>query len=180
MGRDIFIDYNVPFAGLKEGLNNFRYEIDSEFFKKIEGAEPEEGANISVDMVLDKGHSFLTLYFYIGGSIKAICDRCNNEFRQELLDEYKVYVKFSDHAAELEEEDDVVYLNTGDTQINVAKLLYEFVLLSIPMQKICPPNADGTSGCNENVIKLLEHNPQEDNNTEEETDPRWSALKKLK
>lgn len=183
MGRDILRDFTIPFIGLKEGRNVFKFDIDDSFFAKFEGGDQIHGADIHVELVLDKKLSFLELDFFVEGSIDAVCDRCNNEFRQELLDEHKVYVKFHDEAATLEEEEDVVYLPTGDAQINVAKLIFEFVILSLPLQYICPPKADGTSGCNEKVIKILEGqqpDQQIDKEEDETTDPRWSALKKLK
>jgi uncharacterized metal-binding protein YceD (DUF177 family) len=185
VGKDLFREYSIPFIGLKEGRNVFKFDIDDQFFKRFESESSEEftGAKVQVEMVLDKKLGFLTLDFLIEGTIGVVCDRCGNEFNQELLDEHRVYVKFSDNAAELEEEEDVIYLQMGDSHLNVAKLLYEFILLSVPVQKICPPKENGESGCNENVIKLLGNTPPEkgdDNNDEDTTDPRWSALKKLK
>ncbi|MDX2003174.1 MAG: DUF177 domain-containing protein [Chitinophagales bacterium] len=185
MAKDVFREYVIPFIGLKEGKNHFKFEIDDSFFTKFDSDTQEfSDADIKVEMVLDKKPSFLTLDFFIEGSLKVVCDRCANEFRQELLDEHRVYVKFHEQASEMEEEEDVIYLSTGESHINVAKLLYEFVLLSIPIQKVCPPLESGENGCNQEVLKMLggDEPPSNENdkNTDEDTDPRWSALKKLK
>ena len=170
-------EYRIPFVGLKQGVHQFTYEVEDDFFSRFENTELKE-SKAKVDLSLDKKDNFFVLDFYIGGTVKVECDRCSQPFDQELLDEYRVFVKFDDEAKMRgEQHEDVIFISPTDTHLDVSQLIYEFVNLSIPVQKICPLKKDGTPGCNEKVLAILREGQNNDKN---EADPRWSALKKLK
>jgi uncharacterized metal-binding protein YceD (DUF177 family) len=57
----------------------------------------------------------------------------------------------------------------GNYQFNAAQMLYELVVLSIP-SKLLGPNAGN------GLEDLIE---EEEDETEEKTDPRWDQLKNL-
>ncbi|MDZ4846667.1 MAG: DUF177 domain-containing protein [Chitinophagales bacterium] len=174
---DILKQYRIPFTGLKLGLHNFRFEAGEEFFKSFEGAEIGK-SDVHVDVLFDKKESFFVLDFSIGGTVQVECDRCAEKFDQEIIDEHRVYVKFDDEAKKRQEEDeDIIYISHNDIFVDVSQLIYELVNLSLPLQKICPPKADGSPGCNEKVLKILEGKTEKKN---KEPDPRWAALLKLK
>lgn len=174
---DIRKQYRIPFTGLKLGLHQFHFEAGEEFFKSFEGSVLGK-SDVHIDVQFDKREQFFVLDFSIGGTVEVECDRCAELFAQEILDEHRVYVKFDDEAKrQREEDDDIIYISVNDIYVDVSQLIYEFVNLSIPLQKICPPKADGSPGCNKKVLKILEGKQPEENN---EPDPRWAALKKLK
>ncbi len=184
-------EFVIPFIGLKLGETSFKFHIEDKFFTYFEGSELITGSNVEVEMVLDKRTTMIVLTFYVQGTIKATCDRCLNEMDQELLDEFTVFVKFSQDADGMDEEEDVIFLPTNETHLDVGHLVYEFVNLSIPLQKGCKPEEIGGPGCNKVVLEKLgyfaegkegdgENENDDDNNNDEDIDQRWSALKKLK
>lgn len=169
--------YRIPFTGLKNGLHTFRFQAGEEFFKSFEESVIGK-SNVQIDVVFDKGEKFFVLDFSIGGTVQVECDRCMEQFNQEIIDEHRVYVKFDDEAKRMHEEDeDIMYISHNDIFVDVSQLIYELVNVSLPLQKICPPKADGSPGCNENVLKILEGKSEKEN---KEPDPRWAALAKLK
>ncbi len=169
--------YQIPFVGLKQGLHRFSFEVNDEFFANFEGATIK-GANIKVEVDFDKKTDFFMLTFYISGEINADCDRCTLIYAQEILDEFSIYVKFDDRNLDIESTDeDVIFISRADSHIDVAQLIYDFVNLSVPMQLICAKNRNTTESCNPELTKFLTIEPD---NTEENIDQRWSALKKLK
>lgn len=191
MSRDVALrEFVIPFVGLKLGETTFKFEIEDKFFTYFEGSEPITGSNVTVEMVLDKRTNMIVLTFYVQGTIKATCDRCLNEMDQELLDEFTVFVKFSQDADGMDEEEDVIFLPTNETHLDVAQLVYEFVNLSIPLQKGCKPEEIGGPGCNKVVLEKLGYfgegnqgkgkGDNKDDNNDDDIDQRWSALKKLK
>jgi uncharacterized metal-binding protein YceD (DUF177 family) len=189
VSRDVALrEFVIPFIGLKLGETSFKFEIEDKFFTYFEGSEPISGCNVEVEMVLDKRQSMMVLTFYVQGTIDAICDRCLNEIKQELLDEFTVYVKFHQDADSMEEQEDIIFIQPNETHLDVAHLVYEFVNLSIPLQKGCQEEEIGGPQCNKVVLEKLgyysegktEDPNNDDNNNDEDIDQRWSALKKLK
>jgi uncharacterized protein len=167
--------YEIPFVGLKAGKHRFNFEIDDTFFANFEGA-PITGSEVKVEVDFDKKSDFFILDFYIFGFLNAECDRCTKDYKQELLDEHRVYVKFDNRNTAAESDDeDVIFISSAETHIDISQLIYEFVLLSIPMQKICAEKRNSTESCNTDLDKYLSG---EDEN--KEIDQRWSALEKLK
>lgn len=162
--------YDIPFVGLKMGSHHFFYTIEESFFELFENDNFQKPA-INIDLEFEKGNLF-HLTFHVGGTFHTDCDRCSEEFELELNDLHHILVKYNDGILEQpNEEADILFIERNDTHINVAKLIYDFILLSIPMQKMHPDDAEGNPGCE---IKYTE--PV---NTEEENkpDPRWDALK---
>jgi uncharacterized metal-binding protein YceD (DUF177 family) len=94
------------------------------------------------------------------------------------------------YGAEVKEIDEDVMMITRDTpSINVAQLIYEFILLSLPLKKIHPDHRnalddedDDSDGgyvyLDEEAEPENESRPSEEKNTP--IDPRWAQLSKLK
>lgn len=166
-------EYNIPFVGMKHNLHKFEYFIDGTFFSNFEESSIDN-CKIDVKLDFDKKESFFLLNFYIDGFVKLPCDRCSEDFDQEIFGDFEVAVKFGD-GSEIENlDEDVVYIAKSDDFINVAKLIYDFIVLSIPLRCVHPNDKDGNSTCNKDVLAKLSKNE----NTE--VDPRWAALEKLK
>lgn len=183
MPKDDLKDFSIPFVGLKQGTTSIVFDIEESFFKAFEASEEFKDSKIQVELVIDKKPNFLELYFYVEGTIRVTCDRCLNEMNQSILDEFKVYVKFHEDAPDMNNDEDVIYLLPGETHLEVAELMYDFINLSIPIQKGCAPSEVGGPQCNKEVLKYLEtaENKEEPSNDGDEiADQRWEALKKLK
>ena len=60
-------------------------------------------------------------------------------------------------------------------EIDLSQWLYEYVAVRIPMQHIHPDGA-----CNPEVTKYIIEEKEEQEKSDNEIDPRWEALKKLK
>lgn len=190
MGRKALREFNIPFVGLKEGVHVFNFEVGETFFKEFEGSYVH-GGNVQVELQLDKKVNFFILEFGIEGTVTTECDRCLKQMELPILDEHRMYVKFDDELSESDEEDDeIMYLSSKATHLDVSKLMYEFILLSVPVKRVCPPKEDGSPGCDEEVLKYIdsseeissEATPEDtpDEKDEDNIDPRWSELKKLK
>ena len=104
------------------------------------------------------------------------CDRCNELFDYELMTDFEIIVKFEEVENGVVDEADVVYISRNETSINVADLIYDYILINIPIQVFHPNDKDGNSTCNPEILEKLKTLPR----VEEEIDPRWSSLNKLK
>jgi uncharacterized metal-binding protein YceD (DUF177 family) len=68
----------------------------------------------------------------------------------------------------------VITIPQQDHSFNISQLVYESVVLSIPMKKVTPNLSE------EDLEVLEKFSPKEIEEKEEELDPRWEALKKLR
>ena len=167
--------YLIQFVGLKDGEHTFDYVIEDAFFKDKEYSEVQH-ARIPTQVTLTKGLNLLVFDIKMEGTINTPCDRCGDLFDFPVWDERKFIVSLTND--KFEEGDDIVSLSMEASEIDISQPLYEYVNLLLPQRRIHPDKEDGTSGCNPNALKAL--NKLSEKGNEQETDPRWDALKKIK
>jgi uncharacterized metal-binding protein YceD (DUF177 family) len=173
-------EYEIAFVGLKPGIHEFDYQVDDTFFEEFQ-EQDFKNCEANVKLLLDKSSgSFMMLKFEIGGSLQVICDRCSNNLPLQLFEEFVLTVKMVEEPEvmnEQEEDPDVYYISKGESHLDVKNWIYEFINLSIPMQKTCEyENMDGPY-CNETARALLNSMRAE---AKEQENPIWNDLKKFK
>ena len=169
---DKFRNYDVAFTGLKNGKHEFKFEVEQSFFDLFETEQEFTNAHINVDVALEKHTTFLDLEVTISGKVDLICDITAEEFSHPINNSIKILVKFGEEYDDSNEE--IITIPHGDSAFNIAQIIYEAVMLSIPMKKISP-------NVNDEDIELIEKfSPKIEENKEHEVDPRWEALKKFK
>ncbi len=167
-------NYDVSFSGLKIGKHEFRFEIDKTFFQLFDTEQEFTNPRIEVHVSLDKHTTFLEFEIKIKGLVELVCDITNDNFDYPIENEIKILVNFGEEYDDSNE--DVITIPSTDHAFNVAHLIYENVMLSIPMKKISPNVSD------EDLQILDQFSPKEieENEKEHESDPRWDALRKLR
>ena len=122
----------------------------------------------------------MMLKFEVGGSVTVNCDRCGNPLPIDLWDEFNIVVKLVDDPDTMnsqEEDPDVYYISKGESHLHVADWIYEFINLSIPMQKTCSyENMDGPY-CNAAARELLQNLRAKE---AADGNPIWKGLEKFK
>lgn len=172
-------EFEIAFVGLKPGVHEYVYDLDDKFFAEF-GEQDFNNAHTQVRMMLDKHPSFLILKFEVGGKVETACDRCGNNIPFELWDEFEILVKMVENPEEMNEEEgdpDVYYISRTESHIDVKGWLYEFVNLSLPMQKMCSEEEMGGPMCNKEVLEKLKRLSPAEN---EVKNPIWKGLDKLK
>ena len=167
--------YELEFKGLKEGLHEFDYEVKDEFFEHFDQGLLDKG-ELSVKVTLEKRNAFLHLDFYIEGWVELVCDRCLEKYKQSLIHKDDIFVKFSE--TEQQNDEKVLWLCTGEHSVNLAQLIYEFIIVSIPLKHIHPEDENGDSICNKEMIRKIEKYTRHEK-VNNETDPRWAVLKDI-
>jgi len=172
--------FEIAFVGLRAGIHEFVYELDDKFFIE-KGAEDFVNGVATVKLSLDKNTGFMILKFEVGGNAEVTCDRCGNPLKMDLWDEFKVLVKLVDNADEMneqEEDPDVFYISRTESHIDVGNWMYEFVMLSVPMQKMCKPEEMGGPQCNNEVLQKLKD--MELKHIDNNANTLWKGLDKFK
>ena len=168
--------YTIPFSGLKEGKHLFDFTADQRFFAGFEESEIEKG-NVNIQVELEKRSTYLRLTFMLEGEVELICDRCLEAYLQPIKSRNIMLVKFSE--TETDDGDEVIYIHPGSYQVEVAKLIYEFIVLSIPIRHVHPDDQDVNSLCDPEMLKKLDEYKANDLTEINPIDPRWNDLKKI-
>ncbi|WP_163716085.1 YceD family protein [Mangrovibacterium lignilyticum] len=168
--------YNIAFKGLALGTHEFDYQINKKFFDHFDGGIAEDG-NITAKVVLEKQSSLMVLWFHVSGTVKIQCDRCLDLYDQPVSSDNKVFIKYGE--SKFEEGDDVIWVSTNDHLVNVAQMLYDFIILAIPIRQVHPNDKDGNSLCNPEMLKKLKKMAYNPKKSEKKPDSRWDDLKKL-
>lgn len=175
-------EFEIAFVGLKPGVHEYSYVIDNRFFEAYQ-QQDFKNCHARVKLLLDKKSSFMLLKFEIGGKLEVTCDRCNSPLPLELWDEFSITVKIVEEPElmnDQEDDPDVYYISRGESHLDVANWIYEFINLSIPMQKICEFEDMNGPHCNQGVKDILKKLAMEENKKEIKENPIWKGLEKFK
>ncbi|MCW5907914.1 MAG: DUF177 domain-containing protein [Chitinophagales bacterium] len=172
-------EFEIPYVGLKVGIHKFEYDIDGTFFSHFEDS-PISDCRVHVRLEFEKKETFFILRFFIDGTVNVECDRCLEPFDKSIFGDFTCYVKFAENPKAMQ-DDEVLYISRDQSVIDVSHLVYEYVNLCLPMQRIHPKKENGEDGCNPEVLKFLRKgNTTDKQEKTEEPDPRWEALKNIK
>ena len=166
-------EFEIAFVGLKPGIHEYNYSVDSRFFEQFEKTE-FHSAKVDVKLTLDKKSGTFLLHFDLNGQVTLPCDRCGDDFDLPLWDEFDLVVKIVDDElveAKSKEDSEIGYIGRSESVMDVSFWIYEFIVLSVPIQHIHPDDQDGNSTCNPDALKFLKPN------RENETNPFWDELK---
>ncbi len=150
-------EFEIAFVGLKPGIHEYNYEVDEKFFANYQQTDFSH-CQANIKLKLEKNTSFMMLKFEVGGSVNVVCDRCGNTLPMDLWDEFNMVVKQVENPDEMndnEEDPDIFYISRNESHIHVADWIYEFVSLSIPMQRMCDEQEIGGPLCNKEILAML-------------------------
>ena len=164
-------EFLIPVSGLALGVHSFKFDIKDDFFADMDYSEVKQ-ADVTVDLEVLREELMMTLNFHLEGKVLVPCDRCADEFYIPIQSEQVFYIKFG--AEGVEESDDVVVVPAEEHAYDIRSLIYEYIILSIPIHRVHPEGE-----CNPQVLAMLSHD-EEPTDEETATDPRWAALKDVK
>jgi uncharacterized metal-binding protein YceD (DUF177 family) len=169
-------EFEIAWLGLKVGEHVYDFNVGDEFMKERGAPAETHDWNAQVKLNFDRQQSFFRLHFDISGSVVVPCDRCGDEFSLQLWDEFDLLIKLTgdedDEAHEPEEEADVAFVSRHETVIDISGWIYEFVMLSLPLQRVHPEGQ-----CNPEAIRLLTQLDHAEDAPERDI---WKGLKNIK
>ena len=162
--------YKIAFLSLKNGTHDYEFEADGTFFSTFEESLVQE-ASIEFSVELEKLSTLMNLMVDVSGTVETICDRCGDKLHSEISGTYRIVVKFGDETSDL--IDDIIVLGPAEHFLNLDQLFYEFTHLCLSQKNIHEFEED----CNQEALEALRRFELREN---DELDPRWAQLKKLK
>ncbi|MCX6352997.1 MAG: DUF177 domain-containing protein [Bacteroidetes bacterium] len=167
--------YILNFGSLKAGHHTYNYEVDEAFFDGFENSLIAHG---SADVLLNiekQSEAFIILDFSINGKLEAECNRCLDAIDYPFESQNRLIIKIGNEEEQDSGDDELLILDDEAYQLDLSPLIYEFITLSIPLHITC--DMEGKE-CNPLMIAKL--NDLKPHTNENETDPRWEGLNKLK
>src|SRR5690625_1641485 len=171
--------FEIAFVGLKNEVHHFNYEVDNAFFESFSPPDFKD-SKLSILLTMDKKDNFFLLNFEITGSIWTVCDRCGDPVEMNIWDEFPLVVKRVGDPKLMQRENDdpnMAFIAQQESVMNVVKWVYEFSLLSIPMQSIHPNDKASNSTSNPDTLRALEEMKK---GKEEKDNPLWKGLKQFR
>lgn len=172
-------EFDIAFVGLKPGLHEFNYEVDDKFLLTYRETD-FTNCKAHIKLTLERNTSFMMLKFEVDGSVEVSCDRCGNPLQISLWDEFNMIVKLvenPDEMNETEEDPDIYYISRTESHLHLSGWIYEFIVLSVPMQRMCNEDEIGGPQCNKEVLSMLKKMAE---GNSENNNPLLKQLEKLK
>ena len=161
--------YKIPFVGLKEGKHEFEFTAGEEFFEEYQYVLVDN-VSLEATVELEKLSTMMVMIIKTHGKYTTQCDMCGDDIQSEASSENKLFIKFGEGEST---DENILLLDQSEYEINVAELLFEFFVTSVPLKHMHPKGE-----CNQEVLDKLEtYKVQE---TQEESNPMWDKLKELK
>ncbi len=164
----------IDLKGLKEAECCLEFNLDDTFFQALDGAEVKSGS-LHVSVSIRKATGFFEFLFHTAGTVTVSCDRCLDDMDQPVETENRLIVKLG---SEYSEEDDLIVVPEEEGILDMAWIIYEFIVLAIPIRHVHAPGK-----CNPVMTKALEElsaDRSSDEESSQQIDPRWEALLKVK
>lgn len=172
--------YSINITGLSNTVHHFDFEIGDAFFKQY-GTHLIEKGDFRADVDVNKHETFLEVDFKIKGTATLLCDRSLEPFEFPIKSSHKIVFKYGDRDEEI--TDEITMINRDTATLELGQYLYEFIALDVPMRKLHPRFKDEEEAedeASEGKIVYSSGDSTEDDSEDENIDPRWNILKKLK
>lgn len=146
-------DFIIPVKGLSAGKHSYEFRLDGGFFREY-GSTIIKDADLSANILLEKGAGWMRLDVHTTGSVTVECDRCLDDLVIPVDFEVPLQVKFSKaHLTDDDSDDEFVIMDSSDGELDMSQFLYDYVSINLPLQKV---HKDGE--CNKEMIARLEDN----------------------
>lgn len=190
MGK--FTEFKIPLKSLQKGQHTFTYHLGKVFFTNMENTDVRD-SDLDVVLTVDYNGDIYSLDFKVTGSVILACDRCLDDLDWPIDAVYDISVKYGDDYND--DSDTLMEIPYSDNDLNVAYMLYDTVMLAIPIKHVHP-----LGKCNRAMTTMLKKHRATDGEDDElmdnlvdemdsmdsdtgggsvSADPRWDALKGL-
>lgn len=175
--------YDINIIGLEPKRYEYDYSSGEAFFQALDQQLISRG-NVQTHLILDKSETMIRLDFSITGVVERTCDRSLDLYDEHVDTRQTLFLKFADRNEELTDEIELIERNTAT--INVARYIFDYIVLSMPMKGLHPRFREEEDDDDLSDGKLIYSSgavaeTDSDEVKEEKTavDPRWEALRKL-
>lgn len=171
----ILSKYTVDIKELRPGEHIYNFDVDDSFCAEFEGSELSR-ANVGINLNLLKHSNMLELHFNIEGTVEVVCDRCLERFFIPITYNGDVFVKIFDSIPDEDKDEDVWFISSNESELDLAHYIYESICLSLPIQRFHGILGTLEEDCDNEMMEKLKALSIKDSEVFEQ-DPRWDKLK---
>ena len=181
---DIQKRYSIAFKGLVEGSHEYAFDLDNRLFQAFEGSDITGGKG-HVDIVLVKRSTMMEVEARITAEVTVPCDRCLEDCTVSVDYDGEFKVRFGDKEDDFDGE--LMWLGHGESELPLARYIYESIVLALPYRRVHPDGPDGRPGCNPETKKGVKLISEEEFTRAEqgsemqkmEENPEWLKLRDI-
>ncbi len=160
----------IQITGLKDGIYDFN------FFAQPQGLDLPGNFSefISVQVEIEKIKGSYIFSVQLQTNTIYECDRCLNEIKIPLTNTFSILCSTDRHELmQLDQDDEVRFLGLNEHTIDITDDVRQYILLAVPLRKVCGEDENGQSLCTQSFNFSLKSD-------ERKSDALWSELKKIK
>jgi len=156
--------------GIPEGRSVIAQESDLESVKEN---LPRFTDKVTCNITIDRDQSMLMLQVEFTGSFILECARCLNDYPFPVSGTIRLVLIECEGKSGAAPEHDVAdyYFNSYEYVVDLSLSLFDEIMLMLPMKPLCRIDCKGILVAADKADKV---------SGDQECDPRWDALKKLK
>lgn len=124
-------EFEVELASMQAEHCEKDYRIDKSFFESMEN-DSILGADVDVLVDIDKRHGSYEVEIHCEGTMQVPCDRCLEAVDHEVDADYHVTVRYGEEYDD--SRDNLLVLPYSETRLDLAGLIYDTLLLTIPLR----------------------------------------------
>lgn len=164
-------NFIIPLASLPFGHTDYQHVINDSFFEDRDYSEVKKGI-VNLHLGVEKMETMFVLTLKFDGKVVLQCDRCGDDYKQEVEDSAEIYLKYG--AEKGDEDEDVIIITKNDSEYDLSDLIYEYIILSLPIHR----THDDESLCNQEVLAKLHNFSQVEATTEDNEENPWKQMMK--
>ncbi len=166
--------FDLPIKGLKIGIHEYHFDINAEFFENMENSLISDG-EYKVKLICEKRERMMVLNFEISGHYNSVCDRCLVNIDIPTVIDNTVFLKFDENISQSKDLDDVIYIDEKDYKFNLASIINQLIVLSMPYRNVYDCENDPDPKCDFKMLERLENKQESKNSIIENS--IWNKLK---
>lgn len=167
--------YSIDLKSIQQDSYEERLLLDDAYFASPDMAEIRSG-RVEAHIQMRKTAGLFDFHFHLCGEVLISCDRCLGDLTWPVNTTAHLVVKLGDHYEE--ESEEVLVLPITEAVLDFGWLLYEYIELSLPLQRMHPEDE-----CDPEMLRRLGQmeasrggQPNEEGAT---CDTRWEVLRSL-
>ena len=162
---DALAPFRIPAAILKADEASYEWKLGPDFLAIFD--EEHEGIT---------GHFEVQMELNVHGIVDTTCDRCMVPIKMPIESDYQMVVKHGDPA---DSTDEVVFIDSDSSDLNVGQHIYDFILLSVPISHRIPDcDQMENSPCDTSFLTYLSQNQVDEMPKGDKSESPWDDLKK--
>jgi len=166
----------IPLNGWAAGERKFHSHAGIEFFHTFDNTEILD-ANVQVEVTVRKeAMRKVEAILHLQGTVTVPCDRCLEPLVLPVDAKPSFSIRFDAPESDLSEDGkEILQLSTTDADLDLSQAVYDYILLSLPLQKVHPEGE-----CNADTIRFLGHQERIDEEAgAQQANSPFAALKGL-